>query len=201
MDTSYEIVHQPVGQFMYAKDNPMDRRTRKTRAAIHLAMASMIIDTPLERITVTELCRRADISKSTFYLHFHDVYDCADWIRNEILEATLGVMATYPPRDIVTNMGSILKKTIQVFHDKPDTFMPFLKSTSFAPFLFSKKDLLVERIVNRLPKSEDPVYLRLSVSFLLSGILGLLEEFQYGTISDPILEKIEHQIQNGFDCL
>ena len=52
-----------------------DRRVRKTRTAIHQALASLLSEKEPRDITIRELCERADINKSTFYLHFHDIYD------------------------------------------------------------------------------------------------------------------------------
>ncbi|WP_368669252.1 TetR/AcrR family transcriptional regulator [Limosilactobacillus kribbianus] len=35
---------------------------------------------PLSRISVTEVCRRAGVSRTTFYTYFTDVYAIYEWI-------------------------------------------------------------------------------------------------------------------------
>ena len=40
----------------------------------------------LEKISVTEICRRAKISRKTFYNHYLDIYDLIDKISNRIAE-------------------------------------------------------------------------------------------------------------------
>lgn len=53
----------------------MDLRKRKTRRALREAFLGMRRELPLERVSVRELCERAEVSKATFYLHYHSVYD------------------------------------------------------------------------------------------------------------------------------
>ena len=47
----------------------MDMRAMKTRRNIHNAFLSIRSKKSLEKITVKELCDKAEISKATFYLH------------------------------------------------------------------------------------------------------------------------------------
>ena len=63
----------------------MDLRTRKTRRALRGAFLEMRATRPLEKVTVRELCERAEISKATFYLHYHSVVD----LSRELQEAVV----------------------------------------------------------------------------------------------------------------
>ena len=51
----------------------MDLRVTKTQRAIRAAFLELREKKPLEKITVKELCQRAEILKSTFYDHYADV--------------------------------------------------------------------------------------------------------------------------------
>lgn len=53
----------------------MDRRVIKTRAAIRAAYFALLAENPTERISVSEIARRADIDRKTFYLHYATVED------------------------------------------------------------------------------------------------------------------------------
>jgi AcrR family transcriptional regulator len=55
--------HQP------ARD---DRRVRRTRAALKDALVDLIVERGWDGFTVQDLCERADVGRSTFYLHFAD---------------------------------------------------------------------------------------------------------------------------------
>lgn len=56
-----------------------DLRVLKTKKAIREAMFSLLHETSLESITVSDLCRRADIRRATFYKHFRDKNDCLEY--------------------------------------------------------------------------------------------------------------------------
>lgn len=56
----------------------MDLRIQKTRAAIKSAFLELRRKKPIEKITVTELAKLAEINKATFYLHYSDIYSLAD---------------------------------------------------------------------------------------------------------------------------
>jgi AcrR family transcriptional regulator len=49
-----------------------DRRLRRTHAALRGALVDLIIERGWEGFSVQDLCDRADVGRSTFYLHFAD---------------------------------------------------------------------------------------------------------------------------------
>ena len=67
----------------------MDRREIKTRQAIRNAFLALRARKPLERITVKELAEQAQISKATFYLHYHDIYDLSQTLQEDVIQQIL----------------------------------------------------------------------------------------------------------------
>lgn len=51
----------------------VNRRVQFTKNALRDAMIELICEKPLTAITVKDVCARADINRSTFYLHYKDV--------------------------------------------------------------------------------------------------------------------------------
>jgi AcrR family transcriptional regulator len=49
-----------------------DRRVRRTRNALRHAFLSLVLDKSYESITVQDILDRADVGRSTFYMHFRD---------------------------------------------------------------------------------------------------------------------------------
>ncbi|WP_405345066.1 TetR/AcrR family transcriptional regulator [Ruminococcus sp.] len=47
-----------------------DKRTRHTKERIRNAMLTCLETTTLDRITVMQICKVADINRSTFYAHY-----------------------------------------------------------------------------------------------------------------------------------
>ncbi|MDR1796003.1 MAG: TetR/AcrR family transcriptional regulator [Clostridiales Family XIII bacterium] len=65
-----------------------NRKVRYTKAALREAFIGLLKQRPWEKITVTEICAAADVSRGTFYLHFKDPRDLLDHIEDGML-ATL----------------------------------------------------------------------------------------------------------------
>lgn len=68
-----------------------DRRALKTRKAIRDALAQLLTEKELHKVTVQEITEIAEINRGTFYKHYLDIYDLYDKTENEIL-VDLGLM-------------------------------------------------------------------------------------------------------------
>ena len=49
-----------------------DRRIQKTMHLLHEALGSLIREKPYDEIVVQEILDRANVGRSTFYMHFRD---------------------------------------------------------------------------------------------------------------------------------
>ena len=63
----------------------MDLRIVKTKRAIKDAFFELRKTTPLEKLWVRDICKKALINKSTFYNHYSDVFILSDELENELL--------------------------------------------------------------------------------------------------------------------
>lgn len=70
---------------MSENTNTYDRRTMKTRKAIIDALADLLYEKELHKVTVKEITEKADINRGTFYKHYLDVYDLYDKAEQDIL--------------------------------------------------------------------------------------------------------------------
>ena len=53
-------------------EKKLDRRVHRTRRLLHKALMTLILEKKYESITVQEILDRADVGRSTFYMHFRD---------------------------------------------------------------------------------------------------------------------------------
>jgi AcrR family transcriptional regulator len=51
---------------------PPDRRVRRTRKLLHDAFISLVIEKGYEKTTIQDILDRADVGRSTFYVHYRD---------------------------------------------------------------------------------------------------------------------------------
>lgn len=65
----------------------LNKSSQKTRKLIKSVFAEMLSEKrELGKITVSELVKRADINRGTFYSHYDDIYAVAEDYENELVE-------------------------------------------------------------------------------------------------------------------
>ena len=69
---------------MSEKTRKQDRRTRYTRQTIKDTFLELLKQKSFTKITVTEICKNAEINRGTFYLHYYDIHDVLSDIFNMI---------------------------------------------------------------------------------------------------------------------
>ncbi|NCC69242.1 MAG: TetR/AcrR family transcriptional regulator [Clostridia bacterium] len=62
-----------------------DRRTLYTKEVIKSALLELIEDKPFEKITITEVCKRAEINRGTYYLHYYELSEVLDELLNDAM--------------------------------------------------------------------------------------------------------------------
>jgi len=60
---------------MQRQNSHANRRVRMTKRLFQEALMSLLEEKPIDQISVTELCARADLNRTTFYLHYGQPLD------------------------------------------------------------------------------------------------------------------------------
>lgn len=68
------------------KNSSLDRRSRYSLQAIRSALFQLLEEKDLKSITVTDICKSADVNRGTFYKYYADVSDLFSQIELSIVE-------------------------------------------------------------------------------------------------------------------
>jgi AcrR family transcriptional regulator len=85
-------IKQEVGRLV-----EQDRRVRRTRKLLHDAFLSLVGEKGYEKLTIQDILDRADIGRSTFYVHYRDKESLLLACLNEMGERLRGEMAATAP--------------------------------------------------------------------------------------------------------
>ena len=70
-------------------DKPVDRRARRTRRLLKEALFSLILEKGYDAVKIEDITERADLGRTTFYLHYRDkeelLLESIDTIAEELL--------------------------------------------------------------------------------------------------------------------
>ena len=64
-----------------------DARIRYTQGVLKQALLSFLQEKPINKITVKEVCERAELNRATFYAHYSDCFALLESIEEDLLEA------------------------------------------------------------------------------------------------------------------
>ena len=73
---------------LHPSEQKLDRRVMRTRDKLGSALIALIQEKPFDEITVQEILDRAEVGRSTFYMHYRDMDDLFVSDMDEFLEAT-----------------------------------------------------------------------------------------------------------------
>lgn len=62
----------------------------RTKTLLAESFKEILLRTPVEKVRVTDICKRADVTTQVFYYHFKDKYDLASWIFIEDFSSSFG---------------------------------------------------------------------------------------------------------------
>jgi AcrR family transcriptional regulator len=90
------------------KKKKTDARVRYTKHIISQTFVELLKEKPVNRITVKEICDRADINRGTFYKHYLDVYDLLAQLEDAAVE-TFKEELLLPEENGQQRMASLLR--------------------------------------------------------------------------------------------
>ena len=66
-----------------------------TKMAIAFAFKELLLEKPLNKITVNDIAEKCEMNRQTFYYHFHDTLELTEWICEQDAERALKENKTY----------------------------------------------------------------------------------------------------------
>ncbi|MBQ9300487.1 MAG: TetR family transcriptional regulator, partial [Clostridia bacterium] len=66
-----------------------------TKRALEEAFKQLLQKRPINKITINDIAEKCGISRMTFYYHFKDIYDLADWTVQNSLHTAIGEHRTH----------------------------------------------------------------------------------------------------------
>lgn len=153
------------------KAQNLNNSSKKTRRLIKKIFAEMLSEKKeLGKISVSELCKRADISRGSFYSHYDDIYGVAEDYENEMIDAFFDNARLFESKDILHFIDSIF----EFIRQNNENYRLLCRSNDF---LFAAKKLtaiasgkLLE-LCHADGRIQNRTYIELDLQIFLEGLL------------------------------
>ncbi|WP_329767209.1 TetR/AcrR family transcriptional regulator [Bacillus nitratireducens] len=162
----------------------VDRRIIKSKEAIKNAFIELMAEKGFDKITVKDICTRADVGNRTFYLHYLDKFDLLDKLVVERIEALKTLCA--PLHDLSFREACIAWfENMEQHYFFFSTMLAGKGASAFRKHFFDyiieqiKDDVDIKEGINK-GFSEDMI-----ITFFGSAIVGVVETYFMKGLPDP----------------
>lgn len=153
---------------MATKNN---RRTQITKMLLKTSLIEVMRHKTINQITIKEICEKADLNRSTFYLHYTDQFALLEDIENEIIHTTFEYLQNVSPNlDTLTYIETFLnyvKKNVVIF----ETLLCHQETSGFQDLFINK---ILEQLKANLPFNCSDEIKSYIYSFLLYGCMHII---------------------------
>jgi len=173
-----------------------DLRVRMTKKRLRKAFAQMMLERPLQNISVAELCIKAEINRSTFYAHYADIFDLQQRLEEEIyLEFQETLSHVNLPNALSVDKVPLFMVTMFDFlkrnADLCGVFLgPYADRQFVLNLLNNAKEITLTQY-SKVYKKASPHQLELFYTFIAYGCIGLLEFWMQNGFVETVEEMAE----------
>lgn len=172
----------------------MDKRVKKTRAAIFSAFLELLSKKKLENITVGEIAEAADINRVTVYQHFLDKYDILEKCTLEYIHNMLADCSADSELNVV-------KQAFQYIKDNQANLQLLLNNNGSNILHESLKNEFSSRFaLHPQIEIDDSIYGKMKTEIIVSAVAGMFEWWIQTADQYSVDEAVESyiQIRNDF---
>lgn len=176
----------------------MDRRVKYTRKVIKDCFFDLLKEKEINKITVSELCNKADINRATFYRYYLDIYDLLDQIQNEFI---LELKEISSEKDYT--VFSFSNEMLQVCLNNKELLNIIFKTQNNIYFLNDFLEIAYEKCKSkwlREIKDLDEKDMEYATIFIFNGALGVINYWVQNDFLDSVddISKIIEELSyNG----
>ena len=173
-----------------------DRRVRYTKSALKQSLLELMRDKPIEKITVKDICEKADINRGTFYAHYSDPYDLLAQIEDELMSEILKSVETSLQAEDISVLLSDIFESIEKNRDLCSVLFSEYGDKAFLKrVIFIARDRSIDEWKRIIPSAKKE-QLAMLYMFYANGCIAIIEHWvQNGMQESPMelttfIEKI-----------
>ena len=174
------------------------RSAVRSRKMIRQAFFELLKEKNFEKITVTDVVKKADVNRSTFYAHYPDVMGVVEEIQEEIVDYTQKFMEEVDFKDYYANPKPHLEHIIKLVGENNELYRLLMTSAMGTKQFEQLKYILIDRTIATVEVPEffkDRFEFEFSVRFFMGGVVDVYTQWLYGVI-DCSLEELTDQLAN-----
>lgn len=172
------------------------RSSLRSKSMIKEALLSLMIEKPFEKISITDIVRRADINRGTFYAHYANTSEVLKSISTSVVDdLASAVTIEYDTMKMLSSPEVLLTPITKYLKQNPLYYAKLLQTDKFYDVLDDAREAAINRVVDDLSKTindETRKMLIVVLDYALSGIMTVYEDILLEKIPLTLDESVEY---------
>ena len=170
------------------------KSAKRSRKLIRTAFAKLLVEKPVDKITITDIVKEADLNRGTFYAHYESPYAVLEEIENEIMDKLIVFLNKISHENFFQDPKPIIMEINNYLKDDVEYFKMLIQSSNSEQFLSRLKKLIVSYMEN---DSNIPRHLKstrtfeVTTYFIAGGIVELYKRWFHEELKEVTLEELE----------
>jgi len=152
----------------------------RSRRLIREAFAELMSEKSIDKITVTDIIKKADINRGTFYAHYQDTRDVIVQIENEIIDKMNELLRSYKYVNFVKDPMPALLEIEKFLEADLDLFTKFINAHGSEQFLSKLRQMAINNLFNETDIPNEIKTNKLSkirINFFVGGMINLYQSW------------------------
>ena len=149
------------------------RRTQMTKRMIRSALVELMEEKTLERITIKELCERADVNRTTFYLHYSDQRSVLNDVKDTVCRKTVAMIT----ESDFSDPTAFVERFLCYIRENDRVFRILFMNDEGDSFRFTLMDAAARELIRFLPVTADPQSDAFGLAYIMAGSLSIIIEW------------------------
>ena len=150
------------------------RRTQMTKMLLKTALIELMQAKPFRQITIKELCERADLNRTTFYLHYNDQQSVLKDVEDELIQKT---NAFIDESSVDIKTIDLIESFLVYIQNNREMFKTVLTNNPDDEFKMTFISCSLSRIRDNLPVYIDQTSTRYVLTFIMHGCINIIIEW------------------------
>lgn len=162
-----------------------DARIRYTKMVIKDSFVQLLKKKPVEKITVKEICKMAQINRATFYRYYENQYDLLSVIENDMFQ---NIQETI--KEQTADLNSLIKEILNSLYKNKDEWI-LLMGNHADPRIVSKIYIFCYSHFERRYQTEEQ---KMRYRFTVYGFSGLIDYWIKNGMQEPPDKMADYMI-------
>lgn len=158
---------------MNKKEN---QRVRLTKKLFQNSLASLMKEKPFYQITVSDICLRSELNRSTFYKHYSNVYDILLELETELIDSAKKCISEIDTRSMNTATQP-LAKLLEYIKENKETYLLLFNQHIDENFRSSLMKITIKLITDKLEIPIDEDSNDCKMVYIMNGSVALIQQW------------------------